>query len=69
MRDLQPIGRQFFRQRNHLRQAVEILTVHHQVHGEGEALALDQVRQLDLEGMRPRAGDLVGRGFLRVLET
>ncbi len=43
--------------------------MHHDIHGEGDAMLPDAARQFQLGGMRARAGDLIGLGLLGILEA
>jgi len=67
--DFHAVGMESFECGNHLLQVIDVLTVHHQVSGESNAMLVNPSRHFHLVGMGARARDPVRCAFGRILET
>ena len=69
MRDLHAIGLKRFERGDHLFEMIDVLPVHDQVHGEGDAVPANQLRQFEFVRMHASAGDPVRRTFFGILKA
>ena len=58
-----------FERGNHLFQVIDVLPVHDQVYGEGDAMLANPLREFEFVRVRARTGDPVRRTFFRILKA